>query len=267
MGGKFQDGFLSGMAGSAAGNLGFIDKLTSGASGTGTIGQVAARTAVAGVIGGCVSAIGGGKFANGAYTAAFQHLLNAELIPKAKTLNAAEDMLSVAEGYAGVSEKGGAGDVATIKDFHRSVGIKSPSVKTPWCSSFVNFIMELTGNAGTNSAWSGSWLDWGVKSSEPVLGAVAVFKDYDLKWKYIGQGHVTFVQGVTESGGIIGFGGNQADRVKSSVYQYQSERRSEGNLIGYRKLVGFRVPNIPNQRLMQTPLIGGQRGNGFESTR
>ena len=36
------------------------------------------RTAVAGVIGGTASAIGGGKFANGAYTAAFQHLLNHE---------------------------------------------------------------------------------------------------------------------------------------------------------------------------------------------
>lgn len=32
----------------------------------------------AGVVGGTVSALNGGKFANGAYTAAFQHLLNAE---------------------------------------------------------------------------------------------------------------------------------------------------------------------------------------------
>ena len=39
---------------------------------------IIARTTVAGVAGGTVSVIGGGKFANGAYTSAFQHLLNAE---------------------------------------------------------------------------------------------------------------------------------------------------------------------------------------------
>jgi hypothetical protein len=33
---------------------------------------------MAGIVGGTASAVGGGKFANGAYTAAFQHLLNAE---------------------------------------------------------------------------------------------------------------------------------------------------------------------------------------------
>ncbi|MGC4013392.1 MAG: hypothetical protein QM755_02580 [Luteolibacter sp.] len=34
---------------------------------------------MAGVVGGTVSVIGGGKFANGAFTGAFQHLLNSEL--------------------------------------------------------------------------------------------------------------------------------------------------------------------------------------------
>ena len=46
-------------------------------SGNGAL-QIAERTAIAGVVGGTASALGGGKFANGAYTAAFQHLLNAE---------------------------------------------------------------------------------------------------------------------------------------------------------------------------------------------
>jgi hypothetical protein len=46
------------------------------------------RPAMAGIVGGTASALGGGKFANGAFTAAFQHLLNAEMaddrdIPKA----------------------------------------------------------------------------------------------------------------------------------------------------------------------------------------
>jgi hypothetical protein len=75
MGGKFQDGFIS-----AAASAGFADAgAFSGISGTGPA-AVAGRTIGAGVVGGTVSVIGGGKFANGAYTAAFQHLLNYEVI-------------------------------------------------------------------------------------------------------------------------------------------------------------------------------------------
>jgi len=65
-GGKFVHGFLSGtfadLAGSAMGNQ----------------STVAARTAVASVIGGTAEVIGGGKFGNGAITGAFVHLFNTE---------------------------------------------------------------------------------------------------------------------------------------------------------------------------------------------
>jgi RHS repeat-associated protein len=73
MGGKFQDGFLSAAAGAGASYFGPFQN-TDGASG------VAARTIQAGIVGGTASALGGGKFANGAWTASFQHLLNAELV-------------------------------------------------------------------------------------------------------------------------------------------------------------------------------------------
>jgi hypothetical protein len=76
MGGKFQDGFLSAAASAAAVHTG----LTSTASGsTGEAIGMAGRTAASAIIGGTASALGGGKFANGAYTAAFQHLLNTEV--------------------------------------------------------------------------------------------------------------------------------------------------------------------------------------------
>ena len=73
MGGKFQDGFFSAAASAAAGDFGLLgDPDATGPT------AVASRTIKASVVGGTVSVIGGGKFANGAYTAAFQHLLNAE---------------------------------------------------------------------------------------------------------------------------------------------------------------------------------------------
>ena len=78
MGGKFKDGFMSAAVAKLAGQIGLIDYLGGGKSGDGdTIGRIK-RTIVAGAIGGIVSEVGGGKFANGAYTAAFQHLFNSE---------------------------------------------------------------------------------------------------------------------------------------------------------------------------------------------
>jgi len=74
MGGKFSDGFLSAAAGAAAGYLGAYKHF----QGSGGL-NVAGRTAIAGVVGGTTSVLGGGKFANGAYTSAFEHLLNAEM--------------------------------------------------------------------------------------------------------------------------------------------------------------------------------------------
>jgi RHS repeat-associated protein len=69
MGGKFQDGFLSSAisAGATMGSLGWMNKIP----GVG-IGE---RAIVRSVIGGTTSQIGGGKFANGAFSSAFQSIL------------------------------------------------------------------------------------------------------------------------------------------------------------------------------------------------
>jgi RHS repeat-associated protein len=80
MGGSFQDGFLSAAAGKGATFLpGIGGFLSPGADKADTLScNILTRTALAGVIGGTASALGGGKFANGAYTAAMQHLFNEE---------------------------------------------------------------------------------------------------------------------------------------------------------------------------------------------
>jgi len=74
LGGKFQDGFLSAAASAGASNAGLLGNPNAKGA-----GAVASRTIRAGIVGGTASALGGGKFANGAWTASFQHLLNAEL--------------------------------------------------------------------------------------------------------------------------------------------------------------------------------------------
>ena len=64
MGGRFQDGFISGAVSTGAVDSGFVN------------GGIISRTIKVAIVGGTASALGGGKFANGAFTAAFQFLAN-----------------------------------------------------------------------------------------------------------------------------------------------------------------------------------------------
>jgi uncharacterized protein (TIGR02594 family) len=262
MGGKFQDGFVSSAVSAFAGDMGWNEG-----------GTLLSRTIKVGIIGGTASALGGGKFANGAWTAAFQHLTNyeTEKFIKARRLQFAEDQLAVAESYNGLRENGPQEERNTITQFHRSTTLDSNLCKpsTAWCSSMVNYILELTGNIGTNSASSQSWLGWGRGVSEPVVGALAVFTDYDLNWRRTGQGHVGYVKGIADNNSVVVFGGNQSNMAKYSTYSRGTTKRyDEGKHIGYRKLTAYRVPNIPNRALIVAPLIRATGGNGnIESTR
>ncbi len=89
MGGKFQDGFLSAAVTKAATFMPGLGAFLNPNSGQ---GNILTRTALAAIIGGTASAVGGGKFANGAYTAAMQHLFNEELLhPLAKEYDPSKD--------------------------------------------------------------------------------------------------------------------------------------------------------------------------------
>ena len=79
-GGNFKDGFIG--SGVSAFLTPFTGRLGLGQAGTGGMGKLAARTAVAATIGGTASALSGGKFANGAISAGFMHLFNQEVMQK-----------------------------------------------------------------------------------------------------------------------------------------------------------------------------------------
>ena len=77
-GGDFGDGFMAGATGSIAGSL-TTGTETFGDAGSGwDNGRIVARTVASAVSGGLISELIGGKFANGASTAAMVHLYNAE---------------------------------------------------------------------------------------------------------------------------------------------------------------------------------------------
>ncbi len=96
-GGKFSSGFVGGFFGHMTG--GFVKGI---GKHLGSVG-VAMRTTAAAVVGGTISKLTGGKFANGARTAAFVHLFNAESggTPKPKARNELLSVFTFDEAFGG----------------------------------------------------------------------------------------------------------------------------------------------------------------------
>ena len=112
-----------------------------------------------------------------------------------------------------------------IVEYHRTTTLKATDDETPWCASFVNWVIRQSGRRGTNSAAAKSWLDWGTAVAVPSMGVVVV-----IKKKTPG---VTQATG-SSSGFHVGFfislsathirilGGNQGDQVKYSDFSLAS---------------------------------------------
>lgn len=108
-----------------------------------------------------------------------------------------------------------------IVEYHRTTSLKATDDETPWCSSFVNWVLKQSNRSGTNSAAAKSWLNWGVEVTNPTAGAIVV-----IKKKTPGSTQATG----SSSGFHVGFfvslspthirilGGNQGNQVKYSSF-------------------------------------------------
>jgi len=131
----------------------------------------------------------------------------------------------IAEREIGVKEVVGSGDNPRIVEYLRSTNLDAPSAsqdETPWCSAFVNWCVEASGYAGTDSAWARSWLNWGKKTTAPKVGTIVVFS------RGTSSGHVAFFVSRTASQ-IKVLGGNQSNSV--CIQNYPASRH-----------LGFRDP-------------------------
>lgn len=130
--------------------------------------------------------------------------------------------LNIAFAERGIREESEPGQHnARILTYHRTTTLRATDDETPWCSSFVNWVMVQSGRKGTNNALAKSWLDWGVSVKEPKQGDVVV-----IKQKIAGSSQAT----ESRSGYHVGFylasspthikifGGNQANQVKDTSY-------------------------------------------------
>ncbi|MES2982235.1 MAG: RHS repeat-associated core domain-containing protein [Verrucomicrobiota bacterium] len=274
MGGKFQDGFLSAAAGAAASHMPFAD------------GSVLSRTVKASVVGGTTSVIGGGKFANGAYTAAFQHILNAEAggfvsnffgsigrffsqiwsgvtslfrsdpVASSGTINNNSDSLApwmtVAQGEIGQKEYS-PGWNPRIKEY-QSTSVLSyfiddggPGRRNAWCACFVSWALQKAGVTPLSGYGA-------MRASEYLTYGDSVNSPIFGAIAIQGKSHVGFVYGVGTGGQVVMLGGNQGDAVSVNFYS----AKAAGNLT-YRWPTG-----LPRTSVKQIDITGIRNQGGVE---
>ena len=124
--------------------------------------------------------------------------------------------IAVAKEEVGVKEIAGKDHNPKIIEYHSLTSGKFQDDETPWCSSFVNWVMFQVGIKGTNSAGAYSWKDWGQKLDKPAYGSLAVVVNKN------GTGHVGFVVAITKNNNLVILGENQKDEVRYSIYKNQN---------------------------------------------
>lgn len=123
--------------------------------------------------------------------------------------------LAIAESQIGTEEFPGSESNPAITKYFRATGLGGhPDDSVPWCSAFVNWVMEQAGYRGTRRANARSWVDWGARIPGPKRGAIAVLWRGHPESK---QGHVGFVVD-TAPYRVILLGGNQGNRVGRQEY-------------------------------------------------
>lgn len=130
-----------------------------------------------------------------------------------------------------------------ILDYHATTKLGAKTDEVPWCSSFINWVMNQAGFEGTNNALAKSWADWGMDVSVPTKGDIVVIKRInkgsDSKTGSSTGYHVGFF--VTANKVVISLlGGNQGNSVKKSNFMLRSYE-----VVAYRR---------PRTRILGVPL-------------
>lgn len=154
-----------------------------------------------------------------ALEAALQELASEEdtqevLLPRAED-DTPPVWLTIAYGELGQHEAPGDAENPRIHEYHAATTLgrwAREREATPWCSSFVNWVMREAGIEGTGSAMARSWLGWGLELRQPRPGCVTV-----LRRGAPPSGHVGFFERA-EGNLIYLLGGNQGNAVSVKPY-------------------------------------------------
>lgn len=133
----------------------------------------------------------------------------------------------------GTKEIEGAHHHPRVVEYHQCTGLGATDDETPWCSSFMCFVMQSAGIVSTRSAASLSWLRWGKELDAPVRGCVVIFERIGADGLPIpNRGHVALYVGENERCVHV-LGGNQRNQVAISPYRKD-------------RVIGYRWPALPH---------------------
>jgi len=128
----------------------------------------------------------------------------------------------------GIKEISGSQDNPEVIKYFDDLGFDGSALKdeTAWCSAFANWVCMHSGLDCSGQLNARSWMNVGVKATEPKLGDIVVFwRESPSSWK----GHVAFYVNSNEDY-IYVLGGNQSNQVKISAYPRH-------RLLTYRRLL------------------------------
>lgn len=116
----------------------------------------------------------------------------------------------------GVREIAGKPSNPRIVEYAATTSLKATDDETPWCSSFVSYVLTKAGYESTHSAAARSWLTAG-QPCPPRFGAICVFKRPGTPT----SGHVAFLVDRPNANVMLVLGGNQTNRVCCASYRVQ----------------------------------------------
>lgn len=142
----------------------------------------------------------------------------------------------MAEAYKelGQSEISGNEHNPRILEYHSATNLKATTDEVPWCSAFVNWVMQKCQLGGTHSAAARSWLQYGWEMEKPAYGCIVVMKRGKNSW----MGHVGFYLGEVAGEKIVVLGGNQGNKVCEAVFPKYA-------VLGYRWPKGVVLKDLP----------------------
>ena len=152
-----------------------------------------------------------------------------------------EQLLKIAFGELGTEEFPGDKQNPEVLKYASETGISGVTTdEIAWCSTFVNWVAMKAGLQYTKKANARSWLNAGVKVTEPEPGDVVVFwRESPESWK----GHVAIFLGFSaDRKRVYCLGGNQGNRVSVSAYRINT-------VLSYQRLATAKKLVVPDPEL------------------
>lgn len=156
-------------------------------------------------------------------------------------------IVKIAASQIGVKEIVGGEHNDTIVQYAKDIGLTwINDDETPWCATFVNWVLKRCGYQYKSSARARDFESYGTPAQDPQPGDIVVFWRESIS---SGKGHVGFLWGYSKDGGyIFVLGGNQGNQVTITKYGLS-------NILGFRRVVETDTLEIP-----KAPLRKGDKG-------